>query len=809
MFAMSDGRPASAHPDAVVAGPTYRFTVLTSRLIRMEWNERGEFVDERSQSVVSRDFPVPDFTVVELPGGGLEILTAYVRLRYDGGEFSEGGLSVALLKSATDGHYSSWRYGFAYPQHPGRGNLLGTARTLDNADGAARPFGGEGDVVLEPGVLSTYGFAVVDDSGTVLLSEDGWIASRTATEKPRKDLYLFAYGNDFGTALRDYHRLTGPVPVVPRYALGNWWSRYWPYDETEYLALMDRFAAERIPLSVAVIDMDWHLVDIDPEIGTGWTGYTWNRELFPDPERFLGALHERGLSTTLNLHPADGVRRHEDAYPQVAEAMGVDPASGLPVEFDVTSREFVDAYLRYLHHPLEEQGVDFWWIDWQSGGATSVSGLDPLWMLNHIHFQDSGRDGKRPLTFSRYAGLGSHRYPVGFSGDTITTWDSLAFQPYFTSTAANVGYTWWSHDIGGHMGGSKDTELTVRWFQFGVFSPINRLHSSPNPFFLKEPWALEAHAFAVVAPFMRLRHRLIPMLYTAAWRAHTDAVAVVRPMYHDWPSEFAAYRARDQYVLGEHLLVAPITGPQDDATKLGRTTVWLPEGAWFDIFTGQRYDGGGVVPMYRGLGELPALARAGAVLPLADATAPIVDAPAKLTLRVYPGDGISHLSEDHGEGAPTTEDLNTTRFVQSLTIRDDGRADLRLTIEPTTGAVPLAEREIVLEIVGASSVERHDGACVVEDELLSTALRIDLGLVNLGRGADIVLPGLSTVVPDTAGETFPILDAAEIEYTTKQVAWMTIERLDGLALARSLAALDLPQDLRDALLERAAATRPW
>ena len=129
--------------------------------------------------------------------------------------------------------------------------------------------------------------------------------------------------------------------------------------------------------------------------------------------------------------------------------------------------------------------------------------------------------------------------------------------------------------------------------------------------------------------------------------------------------------------------------------------------------------------------------------------------------------------------------------------------------EPTTGAVPLAEREIVLEIVGASSVERHDGACVVEDELLSTALRIDLGLVNLGRGADIVLPGLSTVVPDTAGETFPILDAAEIEYTTKQVAWMTIERLDGLALARSLAALDLPQDLRDALLERAAATRPW
>jgi len=800
LFAMSDGRPASAHPDAVVAGPTYRFTVLTSRLIRMEWNERGEFVDERSQSVVSRDFPVPDFTVVELPGGGLEILTAYVRLRYDGGEFSEGGLSVALLKGATDGHYSSWRYGFAYPQDQHRGNLLGTARTLDGADG---------EVDLEPGILSTFGFAVVDDSDTVLLSEDGWIAPRPGGGRPRKDLYLFGYGNDFGAGLRDYHRLTGPTPVVPRYVLGNWWSRYWPYTEDEYLAVMDRFEAERIPLSVAVIDMDWHLVDVDPEIGTGWTGYTWNRELFPDPERFLGALHERGLSTTLNLHPADGARRHEDAYPQVAEAMGVDPASGLPVEFDVTSREFVDAYLRYLHHPLEEQGVDFWWIDWQSGSATNVPGLDPLWMLNHVHYVDSGRDGKRPLTFSRYAGLGSHRYPVGFSGDTIITWDSLDFQPYFTGTAANIGYTWWSHDIGGHMFGAKDTELTVRWCQFGALSPVNRLHSSNSPFTTKEPWAFGPRAFGVISRFLRLRHRLIPTLYTAAWRAHTDAVAVVRPMYHDHPRSGEAYSVPNQYLLGEHLIVAPITTPEEPGTKLASATAWLPEGGWFDLFTGQRYDGDNVVPLHRDLAQLPVLARSGAVLPLADALDPVVDAPARLTLRVFPGDGVSHLIEDHGEGAPAADDRNVTRFVQALTVRDDGRADLRLVIEPTTGPDPLGEREIVLEVVGASAVEGFEGAAVVEDELLSQALRIELGRVDMTTGVDVVLVGLSPVRPDVVGEAFAILDAAEIEYTVKQAAWTATQRLAGLALARGLAALPLSPVLRDALLERAAATAPW
>lgn len=802
MISMSDGRPAPAHPDAIVQGDTYRFTVLSPRLIRMEWDERGEFVDERTQLVVSREFPVPEFTVTRLPDGGLDVVTEFLQLRYDGGEFSDAGLTVTLLKGASDPHYATWRYGFDYPQHPpSRGNLLGTARTLDEVDGATE---------LEFGILATFGFAAVDDSDSVLLSDDGWIAARPgAGKRRRKDLYLFGHGRDFAAALADYHRLTGPSPLVPRYALGNWWSRYWPYTDQEYLALMDRFAEERIPLSVSVIDMDWHLVDIDPDIGTGWTGYTWNKELFPDPARFLGELHERGLAVTLNVHPADGVRRHEDAYPRMAEAVGIDPASGLPVAFDITSREFVDAYLRHLHHPLEEQGVDFWWLDWQSGGATKVPGLDPLWMLNHIHFHDSGRDGRRPLTFSRYAGLGSHRYPVGFSGDTITTWDSFDFQPYFTNTAANVGYNWWSHDIGGHMMGRKDDELTVRWCQYGVFSPVNRLHSSMSSFTSKEPWGFGARAFDVISRFMRLRHRLIPALYTAAWRAHTDSVAVVRPMYHDAPTERRAYTVPNQAMLGEHLIVAPITQPEDEEAKLAAVRAWLPEGTWFDVFTGQRYEGGNHLVLHRGLEQLPVLARAGAVLPLADAMAPVTDAPARLTLRVFPGDGRSELIEDHGEGAPRLDDRNVTRFTQSLSVRDDGRADLRLVIGPTTGEDPLREREIVLEIVGAAMAESHEDARVASDETLSPALRIELGRVDMTVGADVRLTGLTAAPPDVAGECFALLDAAWIEYLAKEAAWSAVQRLDSLALAQELTAQGLPGVLRDAILERAAATKAW
>ena len=194
-----------------------------------------------------------------------------------------------------------------------------------------------------------------------------------------------------------------------------------------------------------------------------------------------------------------------------------------------------------LHHRLEDQGVDFWWLDWQQGPYSRIQGIDPLWMLNHFHFLDSGRDGRRPLTFSRYAGPGSHRYPVGFSGDTHISWASLDFQPEFTATASNIGYGWWSHDIGGHIFGERDDELAARWVQLGVFSPILRLHSSSNPFLVKEPWLYPREARDAMGEALRFRHRLVPYLHTMNHRAAVEGVPLVRPMYHLAPDEPRAY----------------------------------------------------------------------------------------------------------------------------------------------------------------------------------------------------------------------------------------------------------------------------
>ena len=161
--------------------------------------------------------------------------------------------------------------------------------------------------------------------------------------------------------------------MLPRYALGNWWSRYFEYTEDSYKELMGQFEREGIPFSVAVIDMDWHLVQIDPKYGDGWTGFTWNQELFPDPERFLRWLHEKGMHTTLNLHPAQGIQAHEKCYPEAAKALGVDAASEEPVKFDFTDSAFIKAYFKYGCYPHEEIGVDFWWIDWQQGSRTKLA----------------------------------------------------------------------------------------------------------------------------------------------------------------------------------------------------------------------------------------------------------------------------------------------------------------------------------------------------------------------------------------------------------------------------------------------------
>ncbi|ETI28134.1 hypothetical protein G647_00583 [Cladophialophora carrionii CBS 160.54] len=592
-----------AHKDAIVSGPHYRFTILTDRLLRYEWSYDGKFEDRASTFAINREFPVPKFQIVDR-SDELEIINEHFHLSYDKKRFSPSGLLCSFSAKITLWG-AQWRYGVE-PIHGSRENLGGTARTLDEVDGRCD---------VGTGVLSTFGYAALDDSKSMLFDGEGFVAGRRPGD--RIDGYLFCHGHDYKGAIRDFYKVSGKQPVLPRWALGNWWSRYYKYHQDEYIGLMDEFKRKDIPLSVAVVDMDWHMVD-DPQVPhAGWTGYTWDKKLFPDPAVFGREIHSRNLKITLNDHPHGGIHHHEDSYEEMAKFLGHDTSKKNPILFDPTTRKFLEAYLDILHRNVEKVACDFWWIDWQQGSHTKVPGIDPLWLLNHFHFVDNARDGKRPLIFSRYAGPGSHRYPVGFSGDSITTWASLEFQPEFTATASNIGYGWWSHDLGGHFGGSRDDELVTRWIEFGVFSPIFRLHSSNSKWSSKEPWLYRKESEEIIESFMRFRHRMIPYLYTRNVLASTEDEPLIQPMYWLFPERSEAYQVPNQYFFGSELIVAPIVKPRDKRTNLGHVKVWLPPmHRHVDIFTGTVYDGSRELNMYRPLSQIPVLAHEGSIIPL-------------------------------------------------------------------------------------------------------------------------------------------------------------------------------------------------
>jgi alpha-glucosidase (family GH31 glycosyl hydrolase) len=621
-----------ASEEAVVSMGCVRFTVLTSRLIRLEYSKDGHFEDRPSQAFWYRRQPPPPFRR-SVSDRLVEIETDDLLLRYRPTRFgfTRWTLSISLKRSGV-----TWHYGDSSRR---AGNLKGTARTLDGDFGSTR---------LEDGLLSRAGWSVVDDSRSLVFNESGWLEPRTHNQK---DLYFFGYGTDVAACLQDFTRIAGPIPMIPRYILGNWWSRYWEYTQDEMQSLMREFRSRDIPISVCIVDMDWHITKTGNK-SDGWTGYTWNHELFPDPSSFIRWLHEQGLRTALNLHPARGIHPHEEQYDAMAKWMGVDPETKAPIAFDITDPHFVEGYFDILHHPYEKMGIDFWWMDWQQGGKSRVPGLDPLWWINHLHYCDLGRDGsKRPFVFSRWGGLGNHRTPIGFSGDTFVRWRTLAYQPYFTSTAANVGYGWWSHDIGGHMFKDDTPELYLRWIQFGVFSPIFRLHSTKKSALDRRPWSKPERIFNAAREAMQLRHALIPYIYSMAWRANQTGVSLVTPMYYGNMEDTSAFEAKDQYFFGSEILVAPILKPSDPKTGLAKRKVWFPAGTWFNFFTGERFSGGEWHVISATLEDIPVFAKAGAIIPLAPKAGwGGIDNPVELDLFLFPGaDNEFALYEDDSE----------------------------------------------------------------------------------------------------------------------------------------------------------------
>lgn len=637
----SSASAAAAPQNPITVGQT-RFSVLTPHCIRIEQAQDGKFVDAPSLFAISRAARWSGFKLKQ-DAQSVSIDTGAIQLRFlnDGQPLLGANLWATIRGGAT------WT-----PGAKNRGNLGGTLRTLDGASGP---------VDVGQGILSREGWAVLDNSIDPLLTGD-WVQARP--QNAGTDWYLFGYGRDYRAALKSLTLVGGPVPLPRKSVLGAWYSRYWPYSTTEFRDIVKQYQQHDFPLDVMVLNLDWHR--------DGWTGWSWNRELLPDPQGLLADLHREGLQTTLNLHPADGAGPHEDAYAAFMRAL-CQPADGKTVPFDAANQKQMNALFGEVMAPLKRDGTDFWWLDWQQYSPTrGIPSLTNLWWLNELLMRDTAQGGRRPTSFSRWAGWGDHRHPIHFSGAADAGWKMLAFQVPFTSTAGNVGCFFWSHDIGGHNGG-RNEESYARWCQFGAMSAALRSHSSRDASTDRRPRNYPDWAENSMRVSFHLRSEMFPTICSSVAQSARDSVPLTRPLYLDYGGEAAAYRNGQEYLLGDDLLVAPIASPGVGPNRVAHQNVWFPPGtAWFNTFSGEKYAGGTSALCAADINEMPLFARGGVALPMQPYQARMTSAPLEtLRVRVFPGEsgktGISSLYQDDGDsdayktGASATTSLRYFR----------------------------------------------------------------------------------------------------------------------------------------------------
>lgn len=651
------------HQNIAYADNHVRFTVISDGTLRLEYAPDGKFVDNKSFVAVNRLYPDVDYKL-KSKGAWIEITTSKMRMRYkkDSGQFTGDNLVIEAVKGA-----------FPFTWKPGvqqKGNLKGTYRTLDGMDGETQTQTWVADtkkgeqLKLEDGLLATDGWSFIDDSQGLLFDNDpDWEWAKERPANGGQDWYFMAYGHDYKQALKDYTLFAGKMPLPPRYAFGYWWSRYWLYSDKEFRNLIDNFNTYQIPLDVLVVDMDWHYTEKGKG---GWTGWTWNRDLFPNPQGFLKYLKQNDLKITLNLHPADGVAAYEENYTEMAKDMGVDPETKKTIPWVNSDKKFIRSMFKNILGPMEKDGVDFWWLDWQQGMFDpKMKNLSNTWWINYAFFSDmEKRRETRPMLYHRWGGLGNHRYQVGFSGDAVISWKSLDFQPYFNSTASNVLYGYWSHDLGGHIGSQIDPEMYTRWLQFGALSPIMRTHSQKGAKLNKEPWVFNKEYCDIIRETIRQRYVMAPYIYTMARKGYDDGISLCRPMYYDYPENKEAYEFRNEYMFGDDVLVMPVTAPVEN--DYAQVRVWLPEGEWYEWHTGALLKGNQIVERSFAVDEYPIYIKAGAILPMyLDNVMNLNGNDEEVAVTFFPGGGDTaefKLYEDNGNDKNYASEYAVTKL---------------------------------------------------------------------------------------------------------------------------------------------------
>ena len=692
-----DKKRAIANKNSIIQGPNYRFTVLTERLIRLEYNDNGHFVDDPTELVLYRDLKTPEFDLKE-DHNFIIITTKYFKLTYIKGKSFIGGkanpaanLKVDLLN--TDRY---WYYG-----HPEVRNF-----------GLPNPSLSEGGLKGK-GLYSAEGMASIDDTTSLIFHEDG---TTSTNNELRIDTYLFMYNKDFEDALRDYYQITGFPALLPRYALGNWWSSNENYDDLELKTLIDNFERNNIPLSIIVLDKDWHkrIKIKDKHLRTG---FTFNDKYFTNPKAMIDYLHSKNIRIGLSVDPTSGIYNIDTYYNEPLKYIQNDKSGKIP--YNVLDPKFVDVYFKLFIHPLDALGIDFYWLDLEN-----TQNNNELTLLKHYHFYDMQRDFKRrPLLLSEGSTIAPHRYPVLYSGKAEVGWATLRKIPFYNNNSFNNGAPFWAHDISGYFKGTEDNELYLRSIQLGVFSPILKFGVDKGHYYKREPWRWDIKTHTIAKDYLNLRHKLIPYIYSEAYKYHKFGDQLIKPLYYSKPSFYDDVLYRNEYFFGSSLFIAPIITPKDEVMNRVVHNFYLPSGTWYDYVTGKKFPGGKSYISFFRDEDYPVFAKSGAIIPLSNNknindTTP----PTDMEINIFPGQSNSYtLFEDDGESDLYRKDYYLLTQIDYTYMPNNYSVVIR-AVQGKSGIIPETRN---YKIIFRNTKRTEDVSAYINDKSLSLKTYVD------------------------------------------------------------------------------------
>jgi alpha-glucosidase (family GH31 glycosyl hydrolase) len=653
-----------------------RFDILSPTLIRMQYSTAG-FVDEPTVVVTNRSLKCSDFSASS-KSGWLTIKTKRVELLYqvDSGSFTSDNLR-AIWYGETGLH--QWAPGVADDKNLGGPPASFNSIYEDTAGDKTLPN-------FPDGFLSRNGFCLLDDSSTPVWNEQSqWIAPRQ--KSGAKDWYLFVYGDDYKGFFRDYTQLAGKIPMVPRWVLGacmtdlNFEHSNQGDQEGRLSSYIDRFRKERIPLDTLVFDYGWHK--------GAWAAMDWSPAV-PDAPAFLKKLRAEGIKVAVNDHPAT-LPSSDSHTASASKKLGIPltdirtTGSTTPgIQFNLADQKQAEVWMSF-HDELFDQGVSFFWID---GDDASMDGLNSQMWTNRLYYENQEKhSGERSFILSRYGGPGNHRYPGYFTGDCHANWKVLSYEIPYVVKSGNVLLPYVSNDISGFVEPLSDNfELYARWVEFGALSPMLRLHSTvenPNQGNARLPWNYGRKGIDLARKFFQLRYRLLPYLYTCSREAYDTGMPLCRALYLEYPRDNEAYNHFDEYLLGEDLLVAPITAPAIDGNAA--RSIYFPSGNWIDYFTGKAYKGGRSATYTCPLERMPLFVREGSIIPMQPDMAYTTQKPVDpLILDIYPSTSAAfNLYEDDG----STLSYKNGKFARTSIRATQSRSGVcRVDIDPSNGS---------------------------------------------------------------------------------------------------------------------------